>query len=124
MVRFPEGAPTNSDKAPYPRRNRICGTERATYLYPLAALPDQTSHHQCGRNQFHALFGDLLGAVCRRHSRGEFSCCFWRVLAGALVLSNIRHTYAPLAQGRTAEDATLAAIGHKHGASAAQVAIA
>jgi 2,5-diketo-D-gluconate reductase B len=32
--------------------------------------------------------------------------------------------YAPLAQGRAAEDATLAAIGRKHGASAAQVAIA
>jgi 2,5-diketo-D-gluconate reductase B len=32
--------------------------------------------------------------------------------------------YAPLAQGRAVEDATLAAIGRKHGASAAQVAIA
>jgi len=32
--------------------------------------------------------------------------------------------YAPLAQGRAADDATLAAIGCKHGASAAQVAIA
>ena len=32
--------------------------------------------------------------------------------------------YAPLAQGRVAEDATLQAIGRKHGASAAQVAIA
>jgi 2,5-diketo-D-gluconate reductase B len=32
--------------------------------------------------------------------------------------------YAPLAQGRAAEDATLQAIGRKHGASAAQVAIA
>lgn len=32
--------------------------------------------------------------------------------------------YAPLAQGRAASDATLAAIGHKHGATAAQVAIA
>ena len=32
--------------------------------------------------------------------------------------------YAPLAQGRAADDATLAAIGRKHGASAAQVAIA
>jgi 2,5-diketo-D-gluconate reductase B len=32
--------------------------------------------------------------------------------------------YAPLAQGRAANDPTLAAIGRKHGASAAQVAIA
>lgn len=32
--------------------------------------------------------------------------------------------YAPLAQGRAAQDATLQAIGHRHGASAAQVAIA
>jgi 2,5-diketo-D-gluconate reductase B len=32
--------------------------------------------------------------------------------------------YAPLAQGRAAEDATLARIGEKHGATAAQVAIA
>jgi 2,5-diketo-D-gluconate reductase B len=32
--------------------------------------------------------------------------------------------YAPLAQGRAAEDATLAAIGRKHGVSAAQMAIA
>ncbi|MBE7218968.1 MAG: aldo/keto reductase [Caulobacteraceae bacterium] len=32
--------------------------------------------------------------------------------------------YAPLAQGRAAEDETLRAIGEKHGASAAQVAIA
>lgn len=32
--------------------------------------------------------------------------------------------YAPLAQGRAADDATLAEIGRKHGASAAQVAIA
>jgi 2,5-diketo-D-gluconate reductase B len=32
--------------------------------------------------------------------------------------------YAPLAQGRAATDATLAAIGRKHGASAAQIAIA
>ena len=32
--------------------------------------------------------------------------------------------YAPLAQGRAANDATLAAIGRKHGATAAQVAIA
>jgi 2,5-diketo-D-gluconate reductase B len=32
--------------------------------------------------------------------------------------------YAPLAQGRAADDATLAAIGHKHGATAAQIAIA
>lgn len=32
--------------------------------------------------------------------------------------------YAPLAQGRAADDATLAAIGRKHGASAAQIAIA
>ncbi len=32
--------------------------------------------------------------------------------------------YAPLAQGRAASDATLAAIGHNHGATAAQVAIA
>jgi 2,5-diketo-D-gluconate reductase B len=32
--------------------------------------------------------------------------------------------YAPLAQGRAADDPTLAAIGAKHGASAAQVAIA
>jgi 2,5-diketo-D-gluconate reductase B len=32
--------------------------------------------------------------------------------------------YAPLAQGRAADDATLAAIGRKHDASAAQVAIA
>lgn len=32
--------------------------------------------------------------------------------------------YAPLAQGRAASDGTLAAIGRKHGASAAQVAIA
>ena len=32
--------------------------------------------------------------------------------------------YAPLAQGRAAEDATLARIGEKHGVSAAQVAIA
>jgi 2,5-diketo-D-gluconate reductase B len=32
--------------------------------------------------------------------------------------------YAPLAQGRATDDATLAAIGRKHGASAAQVAIA
>ena len=32
--------------------------------------------------------------------------------------------YAPLAQGRAADDPTLAAIGKKHGASAAQVAIA
>lgn len=32
--------------------------------------------------------------------------------------------YAPLAQGRVAEDATLQAIGRKHGASASQVAIA
>jgi 2,5-diketo-D-gluconate reductase B len=32
--------------------------------------------------------------------------------------------YAPLAQGRAAGDATLAAIGRKHGASAAQAAIA
>jgi len=32
--------------------------------------------------------------------------------------------YAPLAQGRAAEDATLQAIGRKHGASASQVAIA
>jgi 2,5-diketo-D-gluconate reductase B len=31
--------------------------------------------------------------------------------------------YCPLAQGRTASDATLAAIGRKHGASAAQVAL-
>lgn len=32
--------------------------------------------------------------------------------------------YAPLAQGRAANDDTLAVIGHKHGATAAQVAIA
>jgi 2,5-diketo-D-gluconate reductase B len=32
--------------------------------------------------------------------------------------------YAPLAQGRAAHDATLAAVGRKHGASAAQIAIA
>ena len=32
--------------------------------------------------------------------------------------------YAPLAQGRAADDATLAAVGRKHSASAAQVAIA
>jgi 2,5-diketo-D-gluconate reductase B len=32
--------------------------------------------------------------------------------------------YAPLAQGRAANDATLAAIGHKHDATAAQIAIA
>ena len=32
--------------------------------------------------------------------------------------------YAPLAQGRVANDPTLAAIGRKHGATAAQVAIA
>jgi 2,5-diketo-D-gluconate reductase B len=32
--------------------------------------------------------------------------------------------YAPLAQGRAAKDATLATIGRKHGATAAQVAIA
>ena len=32
--------------------------------------------------------------------------------------------YAPLAQGRAAQDATLAALGEKHGASAAQMAIA
>lgn len=32
--------------------------------------------------------------------------------------------YAPLAQGRAATDATLAGIGEKHGASAAQIAIA
>jgi 2,5-diketo-D-gluconate reductase B len=32
--------------------------------------------------------------------------------------------YAPLAQGRAANDATLAAVGRKHGATAAQVAIA
>jgi 2,5-diketo-D-gluconate reductase B len=32
--------------------------------------------------------------------------------------------YAPLAQGRAANDATLAAVGSKHGATAAQVAIA
>ena len=32
--------------------------------------------------------------------------------------------YAPLAQGRAAEDATLTAIGRKHGVSAAQMAIA
>jgi 2,5-diketo-D-gluconate reductase B len=32
--------------------------------------------------------------------------------------------YAPLAQGRAANDAKLAAIGRKHGATAAQVAIA
>jgi 2,5-diketo-D-gluconate reductase B len=32
--------------------------------------------------------------------------------------------YSPLAQGRAADDATLAAIGRKHGASAAQVSIA
>jgi 2,5-diketo-D-gluconate reductase B len=32
--------------------------------------------------------------------------------------------YAPLAQGRAAEDPALAMIGHKHGVSAAQVAIA
>jgi 2,5-diketo-D-gluconate reductase B len=31
--------------------------------------------------------------------------------------------YCPLAQGRAASDATLAAIGRKHGASAAQVAL-
>ena len=31
--------------------------------------------------------------------------------------------YCPLAQGRAASDATLVAIGHKHGASAAQVAL-
>ena len=31
--------------------------------------------------------------------------------------------YCPLAQGRVASDATLMAIGHKHGASAAQVAL-
>jgi 2,5-diketo-D-gluconate reductase B len=31
--------------------------------------------------------------------------------------------YCPLAQGRAASDKTLAAIGHKHGASAAQVAL-
>lgn len=35
MVRFPEGALTNSDKVPCPRRNRICGTERAAYPYFL-----------------------------------------------------------------------------------------
>jgi len=32
--------------------------------------------------------------------------------------------YAPLAQGRAASDATLAALGRKHGCSAAQAAIA
>jgi 2,5-diketo-D-gluconate reductase B len=32
--------------------------------------------------------------------------------------------YAPLAQGRAASDATLAALGRKHGSSAAQLAIA
>jgi 2,5-diketo-D-gluconate reductase B len=32
--------------------------------------------------------------------------------------------YAPLAQGRAAQDATLAALGRKHGASAAQMAVA
>jgi 2,5-diketo-D-gluconate reductase B len=32
--------------------------------------------------------------------------------------------YAPLAQGRVANDPTLAAIGRKHGVTAAQVAIA
>jgi 2,5-diketo-D-gluconate reductase B len=32
--------------------------------------------------------------------------------------------YAPLAQGRAAKDATLAALGRKHGASAAQMAVA
>ena len=32
--------------------------------------------------------------------------------------------YAPLAQGRAANDPTLASIGRKHGATAAQVAIA
>jgi 2,5-diketo-D-gluconate reductase B len=32
--------------------------------------------------------------------------------------------YAPLAQGRAANDATLAAVGRKHGATAAQIAIA
>jgi hypothetical protein len=38
MVRFPEGALTNSDKARCPRRNRICGTERAAYpLSPRCA---------------------------------------------------------------------------------------
>src|SRR4029078_5939956 len=31
--------------------------------------------------------------------------------------------YCPLAQGRVASDATLAAIGRKHGATAAQVAL-
>ena len=34
------------------------------------------------------------------------------------------NAYAPLAQGRAANDPTLAAIGRKHGATAAQVAIA
>ena len=32
--------------------------------------------------------------------------------------------YAPLAQGRAASDPTLASLGHKHGCSAAQMAIA
>jgi 2,5-diketo-D-gluconate reductase B len=32
--------------------------------------------------------------------------------------------YAPLAQGRAASDATLAFLGHKHGCSAAQMAVA
>src|ERR1700733_15909556 len=34
------------------------------------------------------------------------------------------NAYAPLAQGRAANDPTLATIGRKHGAAAAQVAIA
>ena len=32
-MRFPEGGPTNSNKALCPRRNHICGTERATLAF-------------------------------------------------------------------------------------------
>jgi 2,5-diketo-D-gluconate reductase B len=52
------------------------------------------------------------------------------VLSQAPMLSYIRGkgipltAYAPLAQGRAADDATLASLGRKHGCSAAQLAVA
>jgi hypothetical protein len=47
MVRFPEGALTNSDKALCRRHNRICDTERAAYSLSPSLWID-TSHQQYG----------------------------------------------------------------------------
>jgi 2,5-diketo-D-gluconate reductase B len=103
--------------------------DMATTLEALMALREQGLAQAIGVCNFNLPMirraVEEIGAPIAAHQVEYHPFLSQATMLAYLRSHNISLTaYAPLAQGRAAEDATLAAIGRKHGVSAAQIAIA